>query len=123
MEGLDKVAAIQALYQDLLDLSENHIPVIERLQAELDAHIEAFKQLLDHKPKDEGSRAKLKQGKNAVNGANLAKLPQINSLSTELSTAPTMSSETRPPSLRIRWHSMRWKQRDCSLLPRKGFKS
>ena len=102
MDGLDKVAAIQALYQDLLDLSENHIPIIERLQAELQAHVEAFKQLLDHKPKDAGSRAKLKQGTNAVNGADLTKLPQINSSLTELSTAPTMSSETRPPSSRIR---------------------
>lgn len=58
-DGPEQIAAIQSLHQDLLELSESRLPNIERLCADLDAHIEAFKQLLDRKPKNEQSRYKL----------------------------------------------------------------
>ncbi|KAI4149679.1 MAG: hypothetical protein LQ340_004499 [Diploschistes diacapsis] len=63
-DGPEQIAAIQSLHQDLLELSESRLPNIERLCADLDAHIEAFKQLLDRKPKNEQSRYKLSTLKN-----------------------------------------------------------
>ena len=62
-DGIDRVAAIQGLHDDLLALSESRLPTIERLCAELDTHIEAFRELLDHKPNSEESRKKLSTGK------------------------------------------------------------
>ena len=71
-EGLDHVTAIQDLHQDLLALSESRLVVIERLQAELEGHLEAFRQLLDHKEKNETSRAKIRQSKEPFHKSNLA---------------------------------------------------
>ena len=62
IDGANKVAAIVALQQDLQAVSESRLLRVERLCADLDAHIEAFKHLLDHKPKNEISRSDLKCG-------------------------------------------------------------
>ena len=67
-DGSEKIVAIQALHADLAALSEFRIPNIEKLCAELDAHIEAFRNLLDHKPKSDASRAKLKNGMHSLAG-------------------------------------------------------
>ncbi len=62
MAELNSLESLQALYADLLALSESRLSSIERLGAQLDAHIRDFKALLDKKPRNEQSRQSLATG-------------------------------------------------------------
>lgn len=62
MAELNSLESLQALYADLLALSESRLSSIERLGAQLDAHIRDFKNLLDKKPRNEQSRQSLATG-------------------------------------------------------------
>lgn len=54
--------SFQALYADLLALSEHRLSSIERLGAQLDAHMKDFRHLLDKKPRNDQSRKILATG-------------------------------------------------------------
>lgn len=62
MADLNSLESLQALYADLLALSESRLSSIERLGAQLDAHIKDFKNLLDKKPRSDQSRQSLATG-------------------------------------------------------------
>ena len=62
MDEEDKVAAIIGLQQDLAALSETQLVNIEKLSRDLDAHVEAFRNLLDMKGRADTSRAALNTG-------------------------------------------------------------
>jgi nuclear pore complex protein Nup205 len=62
MAELNSLESLQALYTDLLALSEKRLSSIERLGAEIDAHLRDFKNLLDKKPRNEQSRQSLATG-------------------------------------------------------------
>jgi nuclear pore complex protein Nup205 len=62
MAELNSLESLQALYSDLVALSEKQLSSIERLAAELDAHRRDFKNLLDKKPRNEQSRKSLATG-------------------------------------------------------------
>jgi len=62
MAELNSLESLQALYTDLLALSESRLSSVERLGAELDAHIQDFRNLLDNKPRNEKSRQSLATG-------------------------------------------------------------
>ncbi|PBP25297.1 nuclear pore complex subunit [Diplocarpon rosae] len=68
MAELSSLESLQALYTDLLALSESRLSSIERLGAQLDAHIKDFKNLLDKKPRSEQSRQSLATGKLEIAG-------------------------------------------------------
>ncbi|KAH6723827.1 nucleoporin Nup186/Nup192/Nup205 [Leptodontidium sp. MPI-SDFR-AT-0119] len=68
MADLNSLESLQALYADLLALSESRLSSIERLGAQLDAHIRDFKNLLDKKPRSDQSRQSLATGKLDVAG-------------------------------------------------------
>jgi nuclear pore complex protein Nup205 len=58
----DSLEAFEALHRSLEALRDNRLPAIDRLAAELDARLEEFKTLLDHKRKNDASRRKLSDG-------------------------------------------------------------
>ena len=60
---MSELEGLQALYTDLLALSEARLSSIDRLGAQLDAHIQEFRGLLDKKARNEQSRQKLASGK------------------------------------------------------------
>ena len=62
MTELSSLESLQALYTDLLALSESRLSSLERLGAQLNAHIKDFKNLLDNKPRNEQSRQSLATG-------------------------------------------------------------
>jgi nuclear pore complex protein Nup205 len=62
MAELNSLESLEALYSDLLALSEKRLSSIGRLAAELDAHRRDFKNLLDKKPRNEQSRKSLGTG-------------------------------------------------------------
>jgi hypothetical protein len=62
MAELSSLESLQALYTDLLALSEKRLSSIERLGVEIEAHIRDFKNLLDKKPRNEQSRQSLGTG-------------------------------------------------------------
>ncbi|KAL8970118.1 MAG: hypothetical protein Q9183_001670, partial [Haloplaca sp. 2 TL-2023] len=62
MEVPGELEGLRALHQDLSALGEGQLQNIDRLCDELKAHIAAFRQLLDHPPKNESSRKKLTSG-------------------------------------------------------------
>lgn len=62
MSELSSLESLQALYTDLLALSEDRLSNLDRLGAELDAHIQDFKNLLDKKARNEESRKALATG-------------------------------------------------------------
>ncbi|KAL2075236.1 hypothetical protein VTL71DRAFT_179 [Oculimacula yallundae] len=68
MADLNSLESLQALYADLLALSESRLSSIERLGAQLDAHIRDFKNLLDKKPRSDQSRQSLATGKLEISG-------------------------------------------------------
>lgn len=59
MNGLE---SLQALYLDLVALSESRISNVDRLEAQLNAHIEDFKNLLNKQARNEQSRKSLGTG-------------------------------------------------------------
>jgi nuclear pore complex protein Nup205 len=62
MAELNSLESLQALYTDLLALSEKRLSSIERLGAEIEAHLRDLRNLLDKKPRNEQSRQSLAAG-------------------------------------------------------------
>jgi nuclear pore complex protein Nup205 len=62
MAANDSLEGLQGLHRDLLSLSENRLPAVERLLDELDNRIAEFRSLLDKTPKSDTSRRKLSSG-------------------------------------------------------------
>lgn len=58
----DSLAALEGLHRDLVAHIDHHMPVLERLVHNLEAHLEDFKTLLDKKPKSDASRQALGAG-------------------------------------------------------------
>ena len=53
---------LRSLQRDLLDFSESRLTNIDRLLSDLDAHIQAFRDLLDKPAKSDASRKTLNAG-------------------------------------------------------------
>ena len=62
MSELTGLESLQALHTDLLALSESRLQDIQRLEAQLEAHIEDFRALLDKQSRNEASRKSLATG-------------------------------------------------------------
>lgn len=62
MADLNSSESLQALYADLVALSEERLSSLDRLYAQIDAHVEAFKALLDKNARNEQSRKSLATG-------------------------------------------------------------
>jgi nuclear pore complex protein Nup205 len=62
MAELNSLESLESLYLDLHALSESRLSNVDRLEAQLNAHIEDFKKLLDKKPRNEESRKSLATG-------------------------------------------------------------
>ena len=58
----DSLDYLEALHRDLESLKENRMPNIDRLAAELEAHVDEFRNLLDQKKRSGESRKKLCSG-------------------------------------------------------------
>jgi nuclear pore complex protein Nup205 len=58
----DSLDDLEALHRDLEALKENRMPNIDRLAAELEAHVDEFRLLLDQKKRSNESRQKLYSG-------------------------------------------------------------
>lgn len=54
--------SLQYVHRDLILLTQSQLRNIDRLWAELDSHVNEFKQLLDKPSKNEGSRKELLSG-------------------------------------------------------------
>jgi hypothetical protein len=65
MSEVGSLESLQALYTDLLALSESRLSNLDRLGAQLDAHIQDFKNLLDKKSRNDQSRRSLATGMEA----------------------------------------------------------
>ncbi len=63
MEDPGGLADLQGLHQDLLALEASRLRNVDRLWADLEAHVSEFKQLLDKPAKNETSRKALLAGK------------------------------------------------------------
>ena len=57
-----ELESLRSLQRDLLDFSESRLTNIDRLLSDLDAHIQAFRNLLDKPAKSEASRRTLGTG-------------------------------------------------------------
>jgi nuclear pore complex protein Nup205 len=64
MTDQNSLQSLQALYADLLALSEARLTSLERLGNQLDAHVKDFRSLLDKKVRNEQSRQTLATGMN-----------------------------------------------------------
>ena len=62
MSVIGEVESLRSLQRDLLDFSESRLTNIDRLLFDLEAHIQAFRDLLDKPAKSEGSRKALSTG-------------------------------------------------------------
>ena len=54
--------SLRGLHQDLIALEASQLRNIDKLCADLEAHIQAFKELLEKPSKSDTSRTKLKSG-------------------------------------------------------------
>ncbi|TVY19835.1 Nucleoporin [Lachnellula arida] len=72
MADLNSPERFQALYADLVDLSEAKLSDPERLELQIEAQIPAFKSLLDKRTRNEESRKSLATGKLDVDGEQYA---------------------------------------------------
>lgn len=72
MEAEGGLESLRALHQDLIALEDGQIRNIDRLCNELNAHVEAFKNLLDRPPKSDASRKKLESGTPQLYCSNLS---------------------------------------------------
>lgn len=63
MAEIGSLESFQALYHNLCALPEQQFSNLDRLGAELDAHVEYFRNLLDKKAKDSASRQALSKGR------------------------------------------------------------
>ena len=62
MSALDGLEGLRGIHQDLIALSEDRLPRVERLWVELEARIEDFRRLLDKVSKNDASRQTLSSG-------------------------------------------------------------
>lgn len=62
MSALDSLQGLRGIHQDLIALSEDRLPNVERLWVELEARIEDFRLLLDKVTKNDASRQTLSSG-------------------------------------------------------------
>jgi nuclear pore complex protein Nup205 len=62
MSELNSLEDLQALYTDLLALSESRLSDLARLGTALDAHVRDFRNLLDKRARSEESRKSLATG-------------------------------------------------------------
>lgn len=62
MTDQNSLESLQALYADLLALSEARLTSLERLGNQLDAHVKDFQTLLDKNVRNEQSRQSLATG-------------------------------------------------------------
>ncbi|SLM38825.1 Nucleoporin Nup186/Nup192/Nup205 [Lasallia pustulata] len=62
MSALDSLEGLRGIHQDLIALSEDRLPKVERLWVELEARIEDFRRLLDKVSKNDASRQTLSSG-------------------------------------------------------------
>lgn len=62
MSGIESLERLKGLHRDLVDLTEARLPNIERLLAELEAHIGELRSLLDRPRKNDKSRQALLSG-------------------------------------------------------------
>ena len=62
-EPTTSLESLQALHADLLALTDSRLLHIERLELQLEAHMNGFRGLLDKKPRDEKSRQSLATGR------------------------------------------------------------
>ncbi len=62
MAELHSLESLEALYADLVALSENKLSSLERLGVQLESHLGDFKNLLDKRPRNEHSRKSLGSG-------------------------------------------------------------
>lgn len=62
MDEPGSLEALQLLHKDLLALSESRFNTIDRLENQLQSHVEEFKKLLDKPPRNNDSRQKLSKG-------------------------------------------------------------
>ena len=62
MADLNSLESFQALYADLIALSEAKLSDPDRLQAQIEFHIPDFRSLLDKRPRNEQSRKSLTTG-------------------------------------------------------------
>lgn len=63
MSALDSLEGLRDIHLDLIALSEDRLPIVERLWVELEARIEDFRRLLDKVSKNDASRQTLSSGK------------------------------------------------------------
>lgn len=63
MSALDSLEGLRGIHLDLIALSEDRLPIVERLWVELEARIEDFRRLLDKVSKNDASRQALSSGK------------------------------------------------------------
>ena len=62
MEIQDRLEAVRELHQELTTLLESRLVAIEKLCSDLENHIDAFRKLLDKKPRSNASLESLKLG-------------------------------------------------------------
>lgn len=62
MSALVSLEGLRGIHQDLIALSEDRLPNVERLWVELEARIEDFRRLLDKVSKNDASRQTLSSG-------------------------------------------------------------
>jgi nuclear pore complex protein Nup205 len=62
MADLNSLESFKALHADLVALSEAKLSDPDRLQAQIEAHIPAFRSLLDKRPRNEDSRKSMATG-------------------------------------------------------------
>ncbi|KAG9245395.1 nucleoporin Nup186/Nup192/Nup205 [Calycina marina] len=84
MADSHSLESLQELHADLLAYSESRLLNVDRLESQLQAHVEAFKALLDKKPRNEQSRKIVKptenppeQGSIEIDGVNYSVNPQF----------------------------------------------
>lgn len=62
MEAPAELESLRDLHQDLVALEEGQLRNIDKLCAEIRAHVDAFRKLLDKSQKSDASRSKLNTG-------------------------------------------------------------
>ncbi|KAF2762610.1 nuclear pore complex subunit [Pseudovirgaria hyperparasitica] len=66
MADASSLESLQDLHRDLQALSESRLPVLDRLWLQLEARVDDFRNLLDQKRRDDGSRQKVVQDSSIV---------------------------------------------------------
>ncbi|KAF2646141.1 hypothetical protein P280DRAFT_464391 [Massarina eburnea CBS 473.64] len=62
----DSLRALEGIHRDLCALLDHRLPTLDRLLGNVEAHVQEFQALIDKKPKSDGSRKQLAEGKITV---------------------------------------------------------